>query len=230
VKFYRDFYGDYLHDPLRHGRFTASARAMLPEPILLQVLGRAFVELHERAAALAGKARWADKVPENVLYLAEWERLLDDGWLFLHVVRNPLDTLASIKEAGFPLVIPADLDARIALYLRYGEAGLRFDAEHPERSYRILYEDLVSNPTACLVELMGWLDERLEPAQLAFNSVPHQSGLEDPKVGQTSEIHSRSVGRWTSLLTRDEARTVVRACRDFWSRADPGGRFPLPAI
>jgi len=66
VKFFRDFAGDYLEDPIRHLRFMQSARAILPQAELLKVLGKAFVALHQRAAELACKPRWADKNPENV--------------------------------------------------------------------------------------------------------------------------------------------------------------------
>ncbi len=104
----------------------ASARPMLPESDLLEVLGRAFVALHERAAAYAGKSRWAGKNPENALRLARWQRLFGDNWLFVHAVRNPLDTLASIKEVKFAGAIPAELSARIAFYQRYTQAGLDF--------------------------------------------------------------------------------------------------------
>ena len=98
----------------------------------------------------AGKPRWADKNPENVLYLEQWQRLLGDSWLMIHVVRNPLDTLASIKEVEFPLTIPAGLEARIAFYLRYLEAGLRFGAAHPDRYCRVVYEQVVDKPRPVL--------------------------------------------------------------------------------
>jgi Sulfotransferase family len=146
AKFFRDFYGDYVSDPVGHARFMSSARAILPEADLLEVLGRAFINLHERAAARACKMRWADKNPENVLYLNQWQQLLGDGWLMIHVVRNPLDTLASIEEVKFPLAIPAQLYERIQFYRRYTQAGLDFSKEHPERYHRVLYEQLVSSP------------------------------------------------------------------------------------
>src|SRR5690242_443217 len=77
VKFFRDFYNDYaLKDPLKKVRYMFSARAILSEDELLEVLGESFIELHVRAARQSGKARWADKNPENVLYAAEWTRLL----------------------------------------------------------------------------------------------------------------------------------------------------------
>src|SRR4051812_2806217 len=86
IKFFRDFYGDYPDDSLRDFRFVQTARAVLPADELLEVVGRAFVEVHERAAHHAGKPRWADKAPENVLHTREWERLLGDRWFLVHVV------------------------------------------------------------------------------------------------------------------------------------------------
>lgn len=223
IKFFRDFYADYFDDPLRHLRFLSSARAIVPEDDLLEVAGRAFVSLHERAAARAGKPRWADKNPENVLYLEPWQRLLGERWLMIHLVRHPLDTLASMKEARFPLTIPAELDERIAFYRRYTAAGLAFGERQPDRYYRLRYEDLVTSPEAVVGELMGWIGEALEPDQLAFNGAAHESGLEDPKVARTSEVHADSVGRWSTLLSPDEARQVWDSTRDLWAAIDPEG-------
>ena len=81
VKFFRDFFGDYPDDTLKPFRFLATARSILPEDELLEIAGAAFVAIHERAARRAGKRRWADKAPENVLHLAEWRRILGDDWL-----------------------------------------------------------------------------------------------------------------------------------------------------
>ncbi len=225
VKFFRDFHDDYPEDPLRHLRFATSARAVLPKEELLEVLGQAFINLHERAAARAGKPRWADKNPENVLYLDDWRRLLGDEWVFVHVVRNPLDTLASIKEARFPLTIPADLEARIALYKRYVQAGLDFGALHPERYHRVLYERLVERPEPVVSTLMAWLEEDFEPVQLDFNKLRHQKGLEDPKVTRTTGVHAGSVGRWREILTSSEAEQISRECAALW-RGISGGAGP----
>jgi Sulfotransferase family len=228
VKFFRDFYGDYFDDPLDHLRFARSARSLLDEDELLDVLGGAFVELHERAARGAGKERWADKVPENVVYTDQWERLLGQDWLFIHVVRNPLDTLTSMTEAGFPLSFPPGLEERIDFYVAYNEAGLRFGDEHPDRYHRVVYEALAARPEGVLAELMTSLGEQLEPEQLAFNDGTHQQGLEDPKVAQTTEVHSTSVHRWPSVLGPDEAALVWSRTRALWARIDPDDRYVSP--
>jgi hypothetical protein len=228
VKFLRDFHGDYFTDPLGHLRFTTTARSLVPDEVLFDVLGRAFIELHERAALAAGKARWADKAPENAVYLHAWERLLGDRWLYVHVVRNPLDTLASINEHPFPLSIPGSLDARVALYRRYVEAGCAAVRDRPRRACLVRYEELVMQPESALSKLMTWLGEALEPQQLQFNTVTHVRGLEDPKVVGTSSVHADSLGRWRAVLARDEARTIWAALGDLWSAMDEEGRYPRP--
>jgi Sulfotransferase family len=221
VKFFRDFYGDYFEDPIRHLRFSTSARSLLGELELLDVLGGAFVTMHERAALRAGKPRWADKSPENVLYLAEWRRLLSERWVFVHVVRNPLDTLASMKERGFPMSIPRSIHERISFYRRYLHAGIAFAEAYPSAYYLIQYERLIAAPETEIRRLMQWLSESFESVQLDFNSKAHAIGLEDPKIASTSKIHSESFGRWRQELTVDEAQTIWTQTRDLWKVVDP---------
>ena len=229
VKFFRDFYGDYRDDAFRHLRFFTTMRPLLPEEELLQIFGRAFIALHERAATKAGKPRWADKNPENVLYLRQWQQLLGDNWLLVHVVRNPLDTLASIKEARFPLSLPQDIEGRIELYQHYTRMGLDFANACKDRAYRVVYEKLVRSPDSVLPELMEWLGERFELDQLDFNR--HEtghSGLEDRKISSTTAIHDGSIGRWKSILDKRETQKVRAATQNIWAEIDPAGEY-LPA-
>jgi hypothetical protein len=220
VTFFRDFYAAYADDPLGHLRFTQTARSLLPERDLLDVLGRSFVALHEQAAARAGKRRWADKSPDNVLYTDAWDRLLGDRWLLVHVVRHPLDTLASMAEIGFPLTIPGDLEGRIAFYRRYTEAGFAFGQRNPGRYRRVVYERLVSDPSSEVSSLMDWLGETVHRAQLDFNEVPHEHGLEDPKIDRTAGAHVESIGRWRSELPPEEAELAWESTRDLWEQIE----------
>jgi hypothetical protein len=227
IKFLRDLHGDYHADPLRHGRFLRSARALAPENELLEVLGRAFITLHERAAARAGKARWADKNPENVLYWQDWERLLGHDWLFVHMVRHPLDTLASMKEANFPFALPSGLEGRIGHYRQCLLQGQLFGKTHPDRYHLVRYEELARLPRRILELLMKGLGETLEPIQLSFNEVAHEKGLEDPKVVATRAVHGDSIGRWARELTAAEVRTIWEAIFPLWKQFDPEARADL---
>ena len=212
VKLFRDFYANYLgaEDPFAHLRFMATARSLLREGEVLNVLVGALVEIHERAARAVGKPRWADKVPENLLFLDEWQRALGDGWVLLHVVRNPLDTLASMEEANFWMSVPTALEERIEMYVQFTEAGLRFGEQYPDRYVRLSYEDLVGNPEATVRSLMANLGERFHPRQLEINSSPHQPGLEDHKAARASRIHGESVGRWRRVLDPPQVHAIER--------------------
>ena len=225
VKFFLDLYGDHRDDRQRFARFLPSALHMVSSDDLLDVVGAAFVRVHEHAAAREGKERWADKNPENVFYLNQWQRLLGERWLFIQVARNPLDTLASIKEANFSSAVPPALNQRIDFYRRCIEDGLRFRDRSPHRCRLILYEDLVRDPRSTLSGLMEWLGETLETRQLHPDSTRDPHGLEDPKVKRTSRIHDSSVGRWTELLTLDEAERIWTELRDLWLALDEEGRF-----
>lgn len=221
VKFFRDFYNDYFDDPLAHIRFLGSARKLIPEETLLAIAGAAFVKILKTAARNEGKYRWADKCPENMFYLNQWDNLLQGNWQLLHVFRNPLDTIASFRKVKFPLSIPADLNNQILFYRRYIEVAI----DHLEignlQTYPIQYEKLVLQPKQEIRKMMNWLGEPFEEQQLKFNEKKHQEGLEDPKIKHTSQIVSSQIGRWQETLSRDEAKTVWDETNDLWKILDP---------
>lgn len=217
VKFFRDFYNEYENDIFKHLRFSQSALSMIDRNDLLQILGRAFIEIHEIAAFKEHKTRWADKSPENVLYLNEWNQLLGDKWLFIQIIRNPLDVISSMKEANFNLTIPHQISDQIYFYLKYVKAGLAFQQSTPSRYYRIFYENLVLNPIFQLKRLMSWLDLEIEDGQINFNDQEHQKGLEDPKVSLSKSIHSNSIYRWQKILTTSDVNKILSSTADLWN-------------
>jgi hypothetical protein len=210
VKFFKDFYGDYLHDELRYARLFSTLPSLgLTEEEILSIYGRAFVESHEIAARKAGKVRWADKNPENVLYLKQWTQLLPGGFVFLQIVRNPLDILASLKEIGFDKAVPTAFADKVRMFKVFRDAGAAYAARHPEPSLTLRYEDIVQAPLATLECLFSWLGETFEPEVLErFNLPERGEGIEDPKVKMTQNVHGRSIGRWRQDLTEKEIYTT----------------------
>lgn len=208
VKFFKDFYGHHLHDELRHVRlFSTLSTLGLSEKELLSIFGRALVESHELAARKAGKFRWADKNPENVLYLNQWRQLLPHGFLFVHVVRSPLDALASLKEIGFAKVVPPAFVDKVRLYRKFHEAGIAHFQTFPETSSALRYEELVHEPAACLKRLFATLGESFESTVLRSFADPERgNGIEDPKAKSARKIHTDSVGRWRKDLSQEEIR------------------------
>ncbi|MCX6082366.1 MAG: sulfotransferase [Chloroflexi bacterium] len=230
IKFFKDWYGDYINDPITHARFIQSAKSILPEEELFSILGKAFIDIHIRAAERFDKPRWADKNPENVLYLHQWNQLLGKEWYFVQVVRNPLDTLASMIEANFKYALPSELDKKIDFYNSYSEAGLNFYESHPDRSYRIIYESLVKSPGKEINKLMQWLGEKAESIQLDFNSAQHQPGLEDPKIKKTQVVHSDSIDRWKRDLKSEEIQAILTKTLAIWKKLDNENSYPIDQL
>ncbi len=210
VKFFKDFYGDYLQDDLHHVRlFRTLSTLGLGEEEMLSIFGRAFVESHELAARKAGKVRWADKNPENVLYLKQWSQLLPGGFVFIQIVRNPLDALASLKEIGFHKAVPAAFSDKVRLLKNFLDAGTLHTEQHPENSLTLCYEDIVREPGVTLEYLFSWLGEIFEPEVLERFFLPERGdGIEDPKVKMTHDVHDHSIGRWRQDLTPEEINAV----------------------
>lgn len=219
LKFFKDFYGDFLSDPLSHARFFSSARTMgLEESELLEIFGRAFIKSHERAAEKYGKKRWADKNPENVLYLEQWNHLLQGQFVFVHMVRNPLDALSSLNEIGFEKAVPKSFEAKIALYENFLTAAADFERGNAEKSLQVRYEDLVEQPDAVMRNLLTSLGEPFDAEIFDLFYRPERlAGIEDPKVHRTRQVHSDGVGRWKTGLGRKQRKLVVKNMKKWFS-------------
>ncbi len=225
VTFFRDFYGDYRHDPLKHLRFFTTIRHLeIEEERLLNLFGSVFLEAHIIAAQKQKKARWADKNPENVLYMRQWSFILKGQFYFVHCVRHPLDTLASLKEANFSLTVPQPYSEKIQVYRTFVEAGIAFEEIYPSQSFRLRYEDLVQSPRIWLNKLMNFTGEEFEEGILDFQTKKHQAGLEDPKIESSERIHEDSVGRGYKTLMDSEINLALKRCADLFDQL--GYEFP----
>jgi hypothetical protein len=212
AKLWMDLFGAYREDPLAHLRLFATLRTLgAGDDLLVTEFGGAYVRVLERLAAARGKARWADKAPENVLHLEHWARLLDGAFPFVHCVRDPRDVLASALEAGFRYTLPTDLDELITVHSTFLEAGLRREDEAPEHTFRLRYEDLVADPSGVVAGLMAFLGEEFEAAALDL-SREENPGLEDPKITGREAIDDGSVGRHRELLSHDQQARIETAC------------------
>lgn len=216
VKFLQDLNGGFLGDSCGHIRFFHTAMTLgLPRSAILHEFGRAFIALHKDAARAAGKRRWADKVPENALHIRQWRKMLPGGFLFVHVVRNPLDALASIEERGFHNTVPADFRDRVLFYRAFRENAEDHERRRPATSIRIGYEELASDPLPVLDRLFRFLGEQPEPGVITqFNAPERGRGIEDQKIRRTRAIHTESIGRWRRDLRPEQvaiAREVLPA-------------------
>ncbi len=235
IKFFRDLRLDFQDDPYAHLRFFATVR-VLPASTeeLLATVGQGYLTLRSQAAARLGKPVWADKDPENALYLEHWRALLPGGFRYLHLARHPLDMLASASEAGFSKSLPATADVILSRWLENCRAARRHMERHPADSLLLRYEDLVQRPAERLAELFSWLRLPFEPEVLALFADPARGrGIEDPKAARSPVIHAGSVGRGRRELAPEKVRSLLDRCGEelAWLGygEESGGPVAVPA-
>jgi len=170
-----------------------------------------FGRFMDLATQRAGKQRWVEKTPGNVLHLGTiFARF--PGSRFLHMIRDPRDVYASWKKNGkYDLDIFMEHAKRIegCLSTRLG-AG---DAGYKE----VRYEDLVRDPETVMRMVMAFLDEPWEEAVAVndkgreeYERVLNMTGKASATLASLSKpIFTDSMGRWRDLLTAAEADRIV---------------------
>lgn len=179
-------------------------------------------------AARKGKRLWCEKTPRNIAYLDALHEIFPDA-KFICLHRNCMDVVHSCMEASrigffvdiayYARAIPSTLSRNAV-----GHAGvfadswadktgklLAFEREHPEKCFRVKYEELVADPER-IVEPMfeflgvGW-DAKLLDA--VFTS-PHDQGPGDRKITYTKKIHKEFVGVGSGVSRRLIPPDVLR--------------------
>lgn len=213
VKFFEDFYGTFLNDPLKHKRFFKSVQSLkVPKRKVLKIFGNAYVKTLQISTRRSGKKRWADKNPENVLYLNDWDFLLDGNFKYVFILRHPLDTLASLVEIGFNKSLPKAYSEKLEIVNKFISEGYKYYKDNPQKSYLIRYENLIAKPETELESLFSFLDEKFDKSIIdkVFEKNA-RAGIGDPKFKKTTKIHVNSLDRWKKDLSEDQRLEAVYA-------------------
>ncbi len=166
-------------------------------------LGSVIGVIYQMYAERHGKERWGDKRPPYIRHIDAITRVFPDAQ-FIHLIRDPRDCVASLKEmpwfnGGVPEAVhrwaeAIDLGRRAARRLR------------PDAYVELRYEDLTTDPRATLERLCAFLGERfdeamLEPSQVADVVPGHKHWHRNVR----REVMSGRAGSWVSRLEPWEA-------------------------
>ena len=160
----------------------------------------------------AGRRRWVEKTPDNVLHLDLIRRHWPDA-TFLHVRRDLRDVYASWKLnkkaslAGFIEKVHAVQAAVGPL------AGRRTDFY-----MEVAYGALTAEPARTMREVCAHVGETFEPAMteypgddVEYTKVKQATGKESTTLRSlTRPIFRDSVGQWRQVLAPDEVATLER--------------------
>ena len=155
-----------------------------------------------------GATFWAEKTPTNVVSFMHFAEVFDDAHV-VHIVRNPLDVIASLVSRGHTVF------HAVSRYLFNTACGLR--ARGLVGYHEVVYEELVTDPEGTLVGL-------LEPLGIPFHQSmigegnPHMSEaatMEGWLHKETDAPAASAIGRFAKLEghLQDSILGAVKAIR-----------------
>jgi SAM-dependent methyltransferase len=177
-------------------------------------------------AASQGKHRWAQKTPDDCLYVDFFTQLFPEA-KYLHIIRHPLDVALStaripehrkglspwheknmMLETHCP--VTNTLFHAVLRWRRWNDqvrAGL-----HAVDSLQVSYETLVTEPQKTFAALFGFLGEPFSPEILdyrRFNTIfpSWEEGSADVRLA--GKITPSRIGRWKKELTPEEVRLLL---------------------
>lgn len=177
----------------RHREIDGIDEDAFAEMLAGSLTRRELAERYMEAYAAARKpeaTRWFEKSPQNV-YGVQLVRALFPEARFLHLVRHPLEVVASLKVGKVMRV--ASVVGAANYWLEAVSAMRTFAEANAGHVWQARYEDFTSQPQRHLEELFAFLDEPLDEAvtrnlSLAPASHRAESVLTEAEIARTWRI------------------------------------------
>jgi hypothetical protein len=190
-------------------------------------VGAFLTTLFDDYARGQGKTRWAEKTPGNIIHAARLFQLWPTATL-IHVVRDPRDVLASLRQAqkwDEPEYFADMWCSFFGVADQLKQAPPWSDGQFLE----IRYEDLVTDPETVMRVVVGFVGEPWHPAAGKFEGKPGEFEIVLKATGKASTtldrlrrpIHQSRVGMFPQVLTtieldRVEARVAAAGLGDLY--------------
>lgn len=219
-----------LDSPALAAAMLEALRATVPAPFARPIgtrrVARQLLAALDCLASHRGFASWAEKTPMHLRYVPFLERLCAAGERprFVHVIREGVEVVASLREASRSWERPYDLDTCVR---RWNEdLGLSLARIRSASDRFIFYEELTSRPEATLARLFAGLDLEWEPEVLERYSVAADRLVvrgETWKANLAGGLRRSATSG--SALTEEERKRVTAALQhDLYARIGEGAR------
>ncbi len=171
-----------------------------------------------RTRADAGKARWAEKTPQNIRNL-DWILGRFPEASVIHIIRDGRDVVCSMRQhpdwrwvdgAWQKVLVARSVEWYAKRWLADTAAGLgwRDDARYVE----VRYEDLVADPPAVLRAICDGIGATADATWLAGVGQRDDAPEHSERPDYEGAVSSASVGRWREDLSTAERHEVERLC------------------
>jgi hypothetical protein len=140
--------------------------------------------------------RWFDKTPQNVYGVLLIKAYYPNA-KFIHIVRNPLNVVASLVEGK---VMPAQtLRAAISTWLESVMILAQFSQLAGSSLFEVSYENLVADTITCLSECLEYIGE-------------------DPRLANFEQIDTHpEKNKYRDVLNTDQVKEVISATEPYFS-------------
>ena len=171
-----------------------------------------FVGVLDGLAAEQNKSIWLEKTPEHIYFIDDIERLVPDA-KFIHILRNGMDTIASLYEATCSLNELWGPGWDLNHCIERWEQAMLISHKYVNKSNHILvkYEELLDDKTKFLGEICKFMgieyDGKMlvnyqeKAANLSLN-LPWHKGIE-------REIKTSNVHKYHKIFNRNEIRYIL---------------------
>lgn len=150
--------------------------------------------------------RWAEKTPDNALYISEIKRSIPEA-LIVHIIRDGRDVAVSLDKFGVHPFLWERGGRRLAfgVYWKWILGKVRAAAQSIRPDYYELhFEDLVEQPRRTLAQLSIFLDHDLDYDRILQVGVGAVSRPATSFRSELSEDGFNPVGRWRKQFAPEE--------------------------
>jgi hypothetical protein len=173
--------------------------------------------LMDRWCDFQEKERWAEKTPGNIIHIERIQGFWPDAHV-LHIVRDPRDIFASLREAKKWDDIHSFMERWGAIFGNINQFRTSRRLEQINY-YEVCYEDLVFNPMAVMENVCRFVDLKYEPEIAVFGGkkgefekVKSATGKESTTLARLAKPMTTSrVGIWKNILTESEVGALEAA-------------------
>jgi protein-tyrosine sulfotransferase len=167
--------------------------------------------------AINKKERWAEKTPGNIIHIDRIKAFWPDAYI-LHIVRDPRDIFASLRDAKKWDDIGSFMDRWGAVFdhvKKFKSSGVLDETKYLE----VRYEELVCDPKAVMEKICRFTDLEFETEISSFkgkkgefDKVKSVTGKESTTLARLSEPMTKArLGIWKKILHESEVKELACA-------------------
>jgi protein-tyrosine sulfotransferase len=181
-----------------------------------EIFRRMLASLLEKYRRQSGKARIAEKSPNNVFFFQHLHHMFPESPL-VHVIRDGRDVVCSLltmnwinPQTGQRVEYTRNARKAAEYWVSAVTIGRRAGENPAIRPHylEIRYEDVVQHPEETLQRLFEFIGEAWDPAVLEFHRQQRNLAGESSAEQVSRPLYSASIARWKADLTGEDKEAV----------------------